>query len=241
MGAESGAPVPAVPDPRRKLLRARRQGPPRLIFRGGLTAALAWWTSVVGNVPGVEVREVLLGIVTGIAGLSVLEAISTWSHALSTPLPPPLPPAPAELPPVESAARAPLERLASRERSLGELLALLGPMAGDAPKDVAAEAGKAAATLREYGARLRAVEAARDGMEGEVAANLDAAVGTLRQRLEEGVSSFERLVAVAAEAVSADTAGGLDTITLRRLEDAADTLTGLARGLRAVHPTPELP
>jgi hypothetical protein len=237
VGAESDAPVPAtVPDPRKKLLRARRQGPRRLVFRGGLAAGLVWWTATVGNVPGIEFREVLLSVVTGIAGLSVLEAVATWGQAMSTPLPPAAPDPPAELPPVESAARVPLERLAGRERSLRELLALLGGSAGDAARDVAVAAGKAAATLREYGAKLRAVESARDGMDGEVAANLEAAVATLRQRLEEGVSSYDRLVAVAAEAVSADTAGGLDTLILRRLEDAADTLAGLARGLREVSP-----
>src|SRR5439155_18581636 len=100
--------------------------------------------------------------------------------------------------------------------------------------DVAAEAGQAALTLREYGVRLRAVESARDGAEGEAAAGLDAAVSTLRQRLEEGVSAYDRVVTVAAEAVSAGSAGSLDAFAVRRLEDAADTLAGLARGLREV-------
>jgi hypothetical protein len=252
MGAEPGAPVPArrrvKPDRRTRLIQARRAGGPRLVFRGAIAGALAWWTSVIGNVSGIEFREIVVGVATGIAGLSALEAGSSWIKALSTPLPPPGPDwqdlaaGPAEeLPPAESAARAPMERLAGRERALRELLALLGPATGGASREVAAAAATAGDTLREYGARLRAVEIAREGMDADIAASLDPAVDTLRQRLNEGVARYDRLVAAAADAVAADTAGGPDGAAMRRLSDAADALTGLARGLREIGPAPELP
>jgi hypothetical protein len=231
-GPDGAAPVP-VKDPRKSQLQQRRRGPGTIVFRAAVTAAFVWWVSVVGNHPGVEFREVLVGAMTGIAGISTLAAGGAWVQAMATPLPPAAAGPPPELPPAGSAARVPLERLANHERSLAELLTLLGSEAGDVPAEVAAEAARAAATLRDCGTRLRAVEAARDGMEGDPAVSLAAAAATLRQRLEEGVSGYARLVAVAADAVSAGAAGGLDQFTIRRLEDAADTLAGLARGLRA--------
>jgi hypothetical protein len=221
--------------PRKRLVRARRRGRRRTVFRALATLALAWWTSVIGSHPGIEGSEIVVGSVTAVAGLRTVSAAARWAQLERMPLPLPAAGAPPELPPEGSAARVPMERLANRERALAELLALLG----DAASDVAAEAGQAAVTLREYGARLRAVESARDGAEGEAAVGLDAAVATLRQRLEEGVSAYDRLVAVAAEAVSAGTAGSLDALAVRRLEDAADTLAGLARGLREVRASGE--
>ncbi len=171
--------------PRKKLIRARRRGRRRTVFRAFTALVLAWWTSEAGDRPAIEGSEIFLGGATALVAVSTVTAGARWYQ---------------------------LERL------------------------------QAAMTLREYGARLRAVEAARDGAEGEAGAGLDAAVGTLRQRLEEGVSAYDRLVTVAAEAVSAGSAGSLDAIAVRRLEDAADTLAGLARGLREVRasgdPTP---
>jgi hypothetical protein len=229
--------VPAK-DPRKSLSRQRRRGGRRIVVRALVTGAFVWWTTVVGNHPGVEVREVLVGTLAGLSGLRTLAAAAELAQATATS--PAAAGPPLELPPDGSAARAPLERLANHERSLAELLTLLGTSAGEVPADVATEAARAAVTLRDCGARLRAVETARDGMEGEPAVSLGAAVATLRQRLEEGVSGYARLVAVAADAVAAGAAGGLDQLTLRRLEDAAGTLAGLARGLRETRAAGEL-
>jgi hypothetical protein len=237
---------------RRQVIYLRRIGPKRIVFRGVVTALFAWWLTNVGGHPGVEFSEVAVGVATGISGLATLGAVGEWAEAMARPLPPAVaagPPGPeppdadpagpaavpelgsgaGALPPVDSAARAPMERLSRLERSLADLLTLLG---ADAPADVAGEAEQAAATLREYGARLRVVESARDGVTGDAAAGVNAAVETLRLRIEEGVTGYERLVAVAADAVSVGTADGLDQRTVRRLEDAADALAGLARGLR---------
>ncbi|HEX5493557.1 MAG TPA: hypothetical protein VFX70_03150 [Mycobacteriales bacterium] len=219
-------------DPARRHRRRRRRAHRALVFRSLLTVALAWVTSVVGAAPGVELGEVFWGTATGFAGLGLLAGVRrVWLLERSGK--PPRPAAPAPLPPAGSAARAPLERLASRERALADLLALLGPPA----TDVAAEAAAAAATLREHAGRLLAVETARRGVPAEAAAGLDAVVATLRQRLEEGVSGYDRVVSAAADAVAASgggQAGGPDRSALYRLEDAADTLVGLARGLREV-------
>src|SRR5262249_33224038 len=214
--------------PRKKLVRARRRARRRTVSRALIALVLAWWTLTVGNRPGLEGSEIFFGGVTALAGVGAVASGVRYLQLERVPMPPPPAAPPPELPPAGSVARAPLERLANRERALAELLALLGP----AGEDVAGEAAQAAATLREYAARGRAVEAAPDGAEGEAAAGLDAAVGVLRQRLEEGVSAYDRLVTVAAEAVSAGSAGSLDTLAVRRLEDAGDTLAGLARGLR---------
>ncbi|HEY9475383.1 MAG TPA: hypothetical protein VIS06_16240, partial [Mycobacteriales bacterium] len=94
-----------------------------------------------------------------------------------------------------------------------------------------------ACTLREHAGRVVAVEAARRNVPSEAVAGLDAALAALRQRLEEGVSGYDRVVNAAADAVTAARGGtgtSPGTDALYRLEDAADTLLGLARGLREV-------
>lgn len=219
-------------DPVRRHERRRRRARRSLVFRSLLTVALAWVTSVVGAAPGVELGEVFWGSVTGCAVVGVLGSVRrVWSLERS---PRPARPVTAPpLPPVGSVARAPMERLASRERALTDLLALLGPGAAD----VGTEAAVAARALREHAGRVVAVEAARRGVPAEAAPGLDAALATLRQRLEEGVSGYDRVVSAAADAVAAaggGTSGRLDGSVLYRLEDAADTLVGLARGLREV-------
>lgn len=231
------ASLAALRDPVRRHERRIRRLRRALVVRSVLTLGLAWVTSVVGASRGIELGEVFWGAVTGCAGLSAVAAGRRVWRVERAPRPV-RPTAPPPLPPVGSMARAPMERLASRERALTDLLALLGPAAGTAGADAAAAAG----TLREHAARLVAIEAARDGVPAEAAAGLDTALATLRQRLEEGVSGYERMVAAAADAVAATGggAGGIGSGALYRLEDAVDTLTGLARGLRAMaRPEPD--
>src|SRR5262249_4521116 len=144
--------------PRKKLIRARHRNRRRTVTRAVVALALAWWTSGIGSHPGVEGSEIFLGGVTALAGVGTVVAGARW-YRLPLP-PPPTAPRPGGRP-MGSAARPPLERLANRERALAELLALLGPSG----EDVSAEAAQAAVTLRDYAARLRAVEVARDGVD----------------------------------------------------------------------------
>lgn len=226
------ASLAALRDPVRRHERRRRRARRALVVRSLGTLALAWVTSAVGASSGVELGEVFWGAVTGCAAVGVIGAGRRVWRLERTPRPA-RPVAAYPLPPVGSVARPPLERLASREHALADLLTLLGPAAGD----VAAEAAAAARVLREHAERVVAVEQARQNVPPEAVAGLNTTLAALRQRLEEGVSGYDRVVSAAAEAVTAaraGTGGGLGADALYRLEDAADTLLGLARGLREV-------
>jgi hypothetical protein len=145
-----------------------------------------------------------------------------------------VPPAPLP-PPALSAARTPITRLTARENALGELLTVLGPVAGDTWQ----EASAAAAALRRLADQMVVLESARAGVPVEARPGLEAALAALRSRLEEGVSAYDLLVSAATDAVAATAAGDRgDAGSVRRLEEAADSLTGLARGLREVRVLP---
>jgi hypothetical protein len=147
-------------------------------------------------------------------------------HLQRTPMPAP----PPTLPPTGSAARTPMETLAARERTLGELLILLGPAAGD----TAAEARAAATVLRGCADRVVTLEAARRDAPPDAAGDLDQATGAAADELIGGVRAYERLVSAAAKAVSASAGDPAAALTDTRLREAADALAGLAAGLREI-------
>lgn len=215
-------------DPAARAERKRRRARRSLAYRSLATLGLAYLTSRVGVDPGVELGEVFwaaASVVTGVGAVSAGRLIWRLERA---PRPVRVPALPA-LPPPGSCARPALTRLNARESVLGELLTALGSAAGDGWADAAG----AAQTLRQLAARIVLLESARQGVPAEAAPGLDAALAVLRQRLDEGVSGYERLVCSASDAVAAH-AGGIDhdSVSVRRLEEAADSLAGLARGLR---------
>jgi hypothetical protein len=134
----------------------------------------------------------------------------------------PVPPARGPRPPKDSPARAPLDRLARQEQALHALLGHLGDVA-DEPRRVAASA---AAGLRDLGARLTAVDRAH-----RLSGGLADAVGALRGQLDAGLAAYDALVVAAGDAVAAD-AGRRGTDPA--LQEATDTLAGLAAGFRAL-------
>ncbi|MEU0788630.1 hypothetical protein ABZ342_01095 [Amycolatopsis sp. NPDC005961] len=153
----------------------------------------------------------------------------------------PLPAAPAgppPLPPAGSAAREPMERLAECEASLGELLRQLSvpSSVGTAPvsevsvADAGQTATEAAAALRGLAARIQAIERGRNSAPAREQAALDAAVGKLREQLDDGLEGFRGLVAAAGHTVAASS-DGLVT-SKQALTDATDRLAGLAMALR---------
>ncbi|SFB46698.1 hypothetical protein SAMN05216266_112224 [Amycolatopsis marina] len=146
--------------------------------------------------------------------------------------------APPPLPPTTSAARQPMERLRESEASLEELLTQLAmPVAGasSAVPEVSVEqaretAGEAAAALRGLAARLQAVERGRDHAPAAERTALDAAVRTLREQLDDGLTGYGELVAAASRAVAASSGGAGSA--RESLTDATDHLAGLAIALR---------
>lgn len=217
-------------DPSARAERRRRRARRKVSFRLLLTVGLAWVTTHVGVDPGIEFGEVFWGLAgTSAAVGTVGAAHRLWRterapRRVQTPKPPALPPS-------GSAAHLPLVRLEAREQALSELLGVLGPLAGDAWS----EARSAAAALRRLADQILVLESARRGVPVDAGPGLDAALAALQLRLGEGVSAYDLLVGAAADAVAA-TAGGhpADAMAVRRLEEAADSLVGLARGLREV-------
>jgi hypothetical protein len=195
------------------------------------TIGLAYLTSRVGVESTVEIGELFWGTASVLAGASTVGSAQSVWRIERAPRPVQLAPAPV-LPPHSSAAYGPINRLTARENALGELLTVLGPVAGETWQ----EAGAAAASLRRLGAQIVVLESARVGVPGEARPGLDSALAALRSRLEEGVSAYDRLVSAAADAVAAAADGHGQAATVRRLGESADSLTGLARGLREVSP-----
>lgn len=217
-------------DPAARAERKRRRARRSLGYRTLTTLGLAYVCSRVGVDPGLELGELFWATASGFAGLGAIEAGRRVWHIERAPAPVRVARPPA-LPPPSSRARRPLERLDSRETALGELLTVLGAAAGDAW----AEASGAARALRALAGRMVVLERTRAKVPPEAVPGLDTALGVLRQRLEEGVSAYDRLVSAAADAVAAGADGqGHEEASVRRLEEAADSLAGLARGLREV-------
>jgi hypothetical protein len=223
-------------DPVRRHERRKRWTRRSLAARCVATAGLAWVTMHVDPTPGIDLGEVFWGSTTVVAGAGAAGAgRRLWQLERNPPSVAPPRPAraarAAPLPPVGSAARGPLQRLAERERVLADLLAHLGPAAED-PRLVAAGA---AAALRTHGARMAAVEAARHGAAPASRAGLDTALAVLARQLDDGVAGYDALVAAAAAAVAASaTLQAGDPVLAQRLTDATDALAGLAQGLREV-------
>jgi hypothetical protein len=217
-------------DPAARAARKRRRARRSLGYRAMATFGLAYLASTVGVETTVEFGELFWGTASIVAAAGTVGAAGRVWRIERAPRPVHLTPAPA-LPPESSAARTPLSRLTARENALGELLTVLGPVAGD----TWAEASAAAQALRRLGDQMVVLEAARAGVPIEARPGLDSALSALRLRLEEGVSAYDRMVCAATDAVAAAAGGhGDDVGSVRRLADAADNLTGLARGLREV-------
>lgn len=227
----------AVRDPRAKALRRRRRARRAVALRSLVTLVAGSVTAVIGSVPAIELTEIGAGTVTGVAALGAIAAGVRAVRLHRTPLPTAaLPPAP-PLPPAASAARAPLGRLAAAEASLGELLGQLGrprhgvpPVTADDLELIRQAAIGAAATLRSRAAQLQAVERAVHFAPPAERGALSDAVGTLAERLDDGVDDFSRLVAAAGRVVAASGSARRDTPPA--LTEATDRLTGLAAALR---------
>ncbi|GDY32840.1 phage shock envelope stress response protein PspM [Gandjariella thermophila] len=221
-------------DPRARLLRRRRRAVRATGAWATLTAALAGGSGLEIAVAHSPVGAVVLGGFA--AGTAVVGARSgARAYRLHrTPLPDP-PPQPVSLPPRESVAREPMERLAAAESSLEELLRQLSRPIGGVPQVPAesvaqarATAAEAAAALREAAEQLRAVERAREHAPPLERGPLVEGVRRLRAQLDEGVDGYGSLVAAAGRAVAASS----QAMPRRALEDATDHLAGLAAALR---------
>lgn len=198
------------------------------------TAGFSYLSTVVNSGPGLEYDEVFWATAAALTALATASAGRRLWRLERTPRALPVAAA-IPVPPPSSAAHEPISRLTAREHALAELVSLLGSSA----REPWSEASAAAAALRRLADQLMVLESARGGVPPEAGPGLDAALAVLRLRLAEGVSAYDLVVAAAIDAVAATTEGRAeDAAALRRLSEAADSLAGLARGLREVGQLP---
>src|SRR5882757_1324660 len=110
------------------------------------------------------------------------------------------------LPPKSSLAREPMERLASGESTLAELLAQItrgGSVAPESVEHTRRTGADAAVVLRRVAGQLHAVERARDHSPPFERGPLADAVRALRVQLDEGVDGYGSLVAAAGRVLAA--------------------------------------
>ncbi|MBA3280273.1 MAG: hypothetical protein H0U22_16505 [Geodermatophilaceae bacterium] len=169
-----------------------------------------------------EPSEVVAGLAALLLAAAAIDAgFRAYRINLGTHVAPTIPAT--ELPPEASVAFAPLARLAARERGLADHIAAL-------PDPVAADtwvrAATAARALRAHALRITAAEqvpgAGKDPGD---------ALARLVLRLREGVSAYERLTDIAAEAANDVACGRAPRDAAFRLADATEALVGMIRGL----------
>lgn len=239
------------PDPRAAHLRRLRRARAGARRWTVLAATLAGSAAVAVPYAGLGWVDVIwAGAATG--SVAVLAHRRSDARALDR-LPVPPPPTPRPVIPLRtpralrrlgtgrlvlhgSAAAAPSHRL---DRASGALPGLLSRVAhAETGRSAAAEADAAEDVLRDLAGRVLVVEQAVRVTPPASRAALQAAAAALAERLSDGVEAYEGLVAAAAGCVAASAAvgvgGGVDAFAVRRLQDAADSLAGLAGGLTEV-------
>lgn len=234
-------------DPRARLLRRRRRS--KRVAGVGATGAGVFGIGSYASAAADPVWDGLGGFADlaqmtsafGLGGLAVVSGAGAIGAGLRyrklkrEPLPDPAP-VPVALPPRDSDAREPMQRLQEAEQTLHKALAQLsGTAAGSAPADARGTADVTAAELRTGSERLQAVESAIEHSPSEDRAALRADVRRMRSELDDGVEEYGTLVAAAGRAVAASGAPEQRDA----LRDATDRLAGLAAGLKEVFGSPD--
>ena len=208
----------------------------------------------------------------GAAGLAVVAApvwavVITSSGAVALVLPAalatrkylrlkakPLPPAGAQvraLPPVGSAARGPMVRLAKVEKSLTHVLAVVArsaPVPADELAETAAAAESAADALHALSIDIVSLEQAAK-LAGQAAFQLQQSVMAARAELDSGLREYEHLLQAAARMTvsqgalprPSETANLELRVAADRLDGWAEALAELAGAPRAIGPGPTSP
>lgn len=221
-------------DPRKKAERRIRRTRRRATLFGAASGSMGVATVTVAATSAPD------WIVVGGSGTTVLFAVpavaaaAAYRRLRAQPLPAAAPVRRA-LPPVGSAAREPIERLAAAERSLHELTGILarsGAVAADDVHDTTRIAAAASATLTEVAHDIVAMERAALGSPA-AAVHLSGSIGSTAARLTDGVHQFDGLVAAAALLTAPGSSGSLTALDARRdaLQFASDRLEGWAFGL----------
>jgi hypothetical protein len=201
--------------------------------------AVANITGMIGDGAGGAVASIIIGLISGTfaarAGLR-MHRLGAQRAALGPGSgPAPLPVLVGALPPKGSLAREPMQRLASSESTLAELLAQItrgGSVPPESVDHTRRTGAEAALVLRRVAAQLHAVERARDHAPPLERGPLADAVRALRAQLDEGVDGYGSLVAAAGRVLAASSLGA----TNQDLTEATEHLAGLAVALRELSP-----
>jgi hypothetical protein len=224
-------------DPRERELRRRRRIRRRTLRLGAASGITALGTAglVILSAP-IWAVVVVAG---GAAALVTGAAVSTrrYLELRRNPLPDGAF-VPTKLPPVRSAARAPITRLVRAERALhalGTQIARHGRLPADDLADTLETAGSGATALHALAADVTAMEQAIGLVaQSNSAPELTTRVRIVVARLDSGVAEYELLVAAAGRILAAPHSPAVpDTLgwALTDLRDAADRLDGWAQAL----------
>ncbi|QCQ93790.1 phage shock envelope stress response protein PspM [Rhodococcus sp. SGAir0479] len=221
-------------DPRERVLRKRRRARRRATRFGVASGASVVGTASLAVASAPDWTVVATGGAAALFAVPAVVAVGTYRRLTATPLPP----AAASrrpLPPVGSAARAPMERLARAESSLHQLLGVLGRSAVvDAGElDHTGETGRAAsAALRAVAADVVAMESAGRGT-AAAAAHLERSITAAAGQLDVGVEQYEGLVTAAAKLTAPAQSSSYSLLGRQRDEllSASDRLEGWAEAI----------
>lgn len=235
---------PSVQTQRQQARLARRQAwASRWALAWALIAAVAM-VVVVSSFTGITddpqhdagVGGIIIALVAGAlavrAGLRY-RRLGRERQALGSAVPVPAQQPP--LPPRQSAARKPMERLVEVEQTLSDLLSQISRSRSVLPDSIEHTrriGGEAAAALRAVAAQLYAVERARDHAPPLERGQLADAVRQLRGQLDQGLDGYCGLVAAAGRVLAASSVSP----PTNELTEATDHLAGLAVALRELSP-----
>lgn len=225
-------------DPTAKLRRKKRRARRRATWFGAASGTWGVGTATLAVASAPEWTLVATGGATAVLAVPAIMAVRTVRKLDAVPLPP-APPKRRPLPPANSVARPPMERLAANQDSLARLLGVLARSGSVAPDDISEidEAARAASSAVET--VVEDVVALESAARGSAAArsHLADAIADAGTRLDGGVDQFEELVAAAARlAATAEGSRSLTMLERRRAELIAtsDKLESWAQSWREV-------
>ncbi|RVW03761.1 phage shock envelope stress response protein PspM [Rhodococcus spongiicola] len=224
-------------DPRERMLRKRRRARKHAARFGIASGASAVATASLAAASAPDWTMVATGGAAALFAIPAVAAVGAYRRLTAIPLPPAAP-SRQPLPPVGSASRGPMERLAHSESSLHQLLGVLSRSANvDAAElDRTAETARSASTaLRAVAADVVAMESAGRGT-AAAATHLERSIQAAIGQLGDGVAQYEGLVTAAARMTeSSQSSQALSDQQQEDLQSASDRLLGWAQALGEVN------
>lgn len=224
-------------DPRERMLRKRRRARRRATRFGVVSGVSVVGTASLAVASAPDWTVVATGGAAALFAVPAVAAVGTYRRLTAAPLPaatgtrrPP--------PPVGSAARAPMERLARAEHGLDQLLGVLRRSAVVPVEELdrtGDTARSASAALRAVAGDVVAMESAGRGT-AAAAAHLERSIQAAVGQLDVGVAQYEGLVTAAAKLTAPAQSSSHPLLTGQRDEllSASDRLEGWAEAIGEV-------